>query len=261
MSDTTQDTAADAGQHPGQPPELTPELLRSLRDGSLPDQSQGDAPMMPDEPAADELASEPDPLQQAVTALVDRVRELDGETDGIRELVQRNTQQVTEILSRFSAGIQQQLSQIELTQGPQGVDGRDGEDGEAGPQGPRGLRGPRGHAGPQGARGSRGAEGPTGPAGPAGSNVAIPTDGVSVGTTIFGLFEAPWGRHYANNFTFRPVGGRQNLSERLHTLIFDRQMRPQSGRRIDYGEWRCIHASVHGIQNTGWFFGTFVRVA
>ena len=90
---------------------------------------------------------------------------------------------------------------------------------------------------------------------------AIPTDGVSVGTTIFGLFEAPWGRHYANNFTFRPVGGRQNLSERLHTVIFDRQMRPQSGRRIDYGEWRCIHASVHGIQNTGGFFGTFVRVA
>ena len=112
MSDTTQDTAADAGQHPGQPPELTPELLRSLRDGRLLDQSQGDAPMMPDEPAADEPASEPDPLQQAVTALVDRVRELDGETDGIRELVQRNTQQVTEILSRFATEIEQQLSQI-----------------------------------------------------------------------------------------------------------------------------------------------------
>ena len=126
MSDTTQDTAADAGQHSGQPPELTPELLRSLRDGRLPDQSQGDAPMMPDEPAADEPASEPDPLQQAVIALVDRVRELDGETDGIRELVQRNTQQVTEILSRFATEIQQQLSQIELTQGPQGVDGRPG---------------------------------------------------------------------------------------------------------------------------------------
>ena len=82
--------------------------------------------MMQDEPASDEPASDPDPLQQAVTALVDRVRELDGETDGIRELVQRNTQQVTEILSRFATEIQQQLSQIELTQGPQGVDGRPG---------------------------------------------------------------------------------------------------------------------------------------
>ena len=156
MSDTTQDTAADAGQHPGQPPERTPELtselLRSLRDGRLPDQPQGDAPLMPDEPAADEPAPEPDPLQQAVTALADRVCELDGETAGIRELVQQNTQQVTEILSRFATGIQQQLSQIELTPGPQGADGRDGEDGEAGPPGARGPRGPRGHAGPQDAR-------------------------------------------------------------------------------------------------------------
>ena len=260
MSDTTQDTAADAGQHPGQPPELTPELLRSLRDGRLPDQSQGDAPMMPDEPAADEPASEPDPLQQAVTALVDRVRELDGETDGIRELVQRNTQQVTEILSRFSAGIQQQLSQIELTQGPQGVDGRDGEDGEAGPQGPRGLRGPRGHAGPQGARGSRGAEGPTGPAGPAGSNAAIPTDGVSVGTTIFGFFSTAR-RHYPDNFSFRPVDSSQYGAERLHTIVFDRHMQPQTGRRINYGEWRCIHATGRGMQNYEGLFRTFVRIA
>ena len=102
---------------------MTSELLRSLRDGRLPDKPQGDAPMMPDEPAADEPAPEPDPLQQAVTALADRVRELDGETAGIRELVQQNTQQVTEILSRFATGIQQQLSQIELTPGPQGADG------------------------------------------------------------------------------------------------------------------------------------------
>ena len=62
------------------------------------------------------------------------------------------------------------------------------------------------------ARGPRGAEDATGPAGPAGSNAAISTDGISVGTTIFGLFESPLGRHYANNFTFRPIGGRQNLS-------------------------------------------------
>jgi hypothetical protein len=33
--------------------------------------------------------------------------------------------------------------------------------------------------------------GATGPAGPAGSNAAIPMDGISVGTTIFGLFESP----------------------------------------------------------------------
>ena len=106
MSDTTQDTAADAGQHPGQPPELTPELLRSLHDGRLPDQSQGDAPMMPDEPAADEPASDPDPLRERVAVLAGRVRELDGETDGIRDLVQRNTQQLTEILS----GLQRRFS-------------------------------------------------------------------------------------------------------------------------------------------------------
>ena len=160
-----------------------------------------------------------------------------------------------------AAGIQQQLSQIEQAPGPQEAEGRDGEDGETGLQGPRGPRGPRGHVGPQGARGPRGAEGATGLAGSAGSNAAIPTDGISVGTRIFGLFESPWGRHYANNFAFRPVGGRQNLSERFHTVIFDRQMQPRAGRRIDYGEWRCIHVSDHGIQNTGGFFGTFVRIA
>ena len=138
---------------------------------------------------------------------------------------------MTEILSRFAAGIQQQLSQIEQAPGPQG------------------------------ARGPRRAEGATGPAGPAGSNAAIPTDGISVRTKIFGLFESPWGRHYANNFTFRPVGGRQNCSERLHMVISDRQVQPRAGRRIDYGERRCIHVSDHGIQNTGGFFRNFVRIA
>ena len=110
-------------------------------------------------------------------------------------------------------------------------------------------------------RGPRGAEDATGPSGPAGSKAVIPTDGISVGTTILGLFESPWGRHYANKFTFRPVGGRQNLSERLHMVISDRQMQPRAGRRIDYGEWRFIHVSDHGIQNTKGFFGTFVRIA
>jgi hypothetical protein len=47
----------------------------------------------------------------------------------------------------------------------------------------------------------------------------------------------------------------------LHTVIFDRQMKPPAGRLIDYGEWRCIHVSDHGIQNTGGFFGTFVPIA
>ena len=75
--------------------------------------------------------------------------------------------------------------------------------------------------------------GATGSAGPAGSNAAIPTDGIPIETAIFGLFEWPWGRHYANNFTFRPVERRQNLSERLHTVIFNRQMQPRAGRRID----------------------------
>ena len=32
-----------------------------------------------------------DPMQQTVTALADRVRELDGETAGIRDLLQQNT--------------------------------------------------------------------------------------------------------------------------------------------------------------------------
>ena len=113
----------------------------------------------------------------------------------------------------------------------------------------------------RGVRGPRGAEDATGPSGPAGSKAVIPTDGISVGTTIFGLFESPWGWHYANNFTFRPVGGRQNLSERLRMVISDRQMQPRAGRRIDYGEWRFIHVSDHCIQNTKGFFGTFVRIA
>ena len=99
-----------------------------------------------------------------------------------------------------------------------------------------------------------------GPAGLAGSNAAIPTDGILVGTTIFGLFESPLGRHYANNFTSRPVGGRQNLSEHLHMVISDRRMQPRAGRRIDYGERRCIHVSDHGIQNTAGFFETFVQI-
>ena len=30
---------------------------------------------------------------------------------------------------------------------------------------------------------------------------------------------------------------------------------------VRHGEWRCIHVSDHGIQNTGGFFGTFVRIA
>ena len=265
MSDTTQDTAADAGQHPGQPPERTPELtselLRSLRDGRLPDQPQGDAPMMPDEPVADEPAPEPDPLQQAVTALADRVRELDGETAGIRELVQQNTQQVTEILSRFATGIQQQLSQIELTPGPQGADGRDGEDGEAGPPGARGPRGPRGHAGPQGARGPRGAEGAPGPAGPAGSNATLPTDGLSVGSVVLARFFGRGGS-YPNGFIFRPLAdGRPSLEH----VGFDFGGRPFNlgqGNRITHGEWRCLYQGRHNtaVWSNG-LTGLFVRVA
>ena len=259
MSDTTPDQTAENGQNLDLAPQPTP----GMTPGLPPEPARPDRP----EPAVPEPDPNPDPdpdldpLREIVVRLADRVRDLDGETDGIRELVQRNTQQVTEILSRFAAGIQQQLAQIEQTPGPQGADGRDGEDGETGPQGPWGLRGPRGHAGPQGARGPRGAEGATGPAGPAGSDAAVPTDGLSVGTTIFGLFESPCGRRYANNFTFRPVGGRQNLSERLRMVISDRQMQPRAGRRIDYGEWRFIHVSDHCIQNTKGFFGTFVRIA
>lgn len=265
MSDTTQDTAADAGQHPGQPPERTPELtselLRSLRDGRLPDQPQGDAPMMPDEPAADEPAPEPDPLQQAVTALADRVRELDGETAGIRELVQQNTQQVTEILSRFATGIQQQLSQIELTPGPQGADGRDGEDGEAGPPGARGPRGPRGHAGPQGARGPRGAEGAPGPAGPAGSNATLPTDGLSVGSVVLAHFTGATNVYYRSGFSFRPIGGRSSLGPVLRFVMFKHDMRVALGGRIDVGEWRCLNAGMETFINSGSWIGLFVRVA
>ena len=161
----------------------------------------------------------------------------------------------------FAASIQQQLSQIEQALGPQGAKRpRRREWRDRRPQGPRAPRWPRGHVGPQGARGPRRAGDATGPAGPASSNAAIPTDGISVETKIFSLFESPWGRHYANNFTFRPVGGCQNLSERSHTVIFDRQMQPRIGIRIDYGEWRCIHVSDHGIQNTGGFFGTFVGI-
>ena len=179
MSETPTDQTADHDQTPGRPPELppelTPELLRSLRGGQLPDRQPprpdtetdtetgtgtdtSTAPQDQAGPGPDPM-QQPDPLQQTVTALADRVRELDGETAGIRDLLQQNTLQMTQILSRFGTEIQDRLSTIELTPGPQGLPG---------PRGPQGLRGPRGHASPQGARGPRGVQGATGPAGPAG---------------------------------------------------------------------------------------------
>ena len=118
MSETPTDQTADHDQTPGRPPELPPELLRSLRDGQLPDRQPPRPDTETDTSTVPQEQARPDPLQQTVTALADRVRELDGETAGIRELLQQNTLQVTQILSRFGIEIQDRLSTIELTPGP-----------------------------------------------------------------------------------------------------------------------------------------------
>ena len=269
MSETPTDQTADHDQTPGRPPELPPELLRSLRDGQLPDRQPPRPDTETDTSTAlqDQAGQEPDPLQQTVTALADRVRELDGETAGIRELLQQNTLQVTQILSRFGTEIQDRLSTIELTPGPQGADGRDGEDGEAGPQGlpgprgPQGLRGPRGHAGPKGARGPRGVQGATGPTGPAGSNATLPTDGVSVGSVVLAQFRGNTNFWYHSGFTFRPNGDPNVGGEVLHYVVFKDGMRPSVGSRIGVGEWRCLNSGTGAYLNSGHWIGLFVRVA
>lgn len=262
MSETPTDQTADHDQTPGRPPELPPELLRSLRDRQLPDRQPPRPDTETDTSTApqDQAGPEPDPLRQTVTALADRVRELDGETAGIRELLQQNTLQVTQILSRFGTEIQDRLSTIELTPGPQGADGRDGEDGEAGPQGPQGLRGPRGHAGPKGARGPRGVQGATGPAGPAGSNATLPTDGVSVGSVVLARFSGITNVWYDSGFTFRPASNLNHGPALRYVVLMD-DMRPVIGGYIEVGEWRCLNFGMGPFVNRGSWIGLFVRIA
>ena len=197
-------------------------------------------------------ASAPDPLRQTVTALADRVRGLDNETAGIRDLLRENTQQVTEILTRFGTEIQDRLSTIELTPGPQGADGRDGEDGATGPQGPQGPRGPRGHTGPQGSRGDKGATGP------AGSAASLPTDGISVGSVILGIFTASSHVRFQSGSTFRAT---RNGPTFLSYLSFQHGMRAVTGDRITEGEWRFLNAGTGTYHISGGWLGLFVRVA
>lgn len=249
MSDTpthqTADNTMNSDVLPA--PDQVPDPSVSIE--SRPDQ----APSQPSIPTPSPAAN---PFDETVRDLAVRVHALDGEMVGLKDLLQQNMLEMTQTLSRLGTDIQGRLSDIELTPGPQG---RDGEDGETGPQGVQGPRGVRGHAGPQGERGPRGEQGP---AGPAGSNATLPLDGMSVGSTIFGFFDGPTYRRYPDHFTFRPVGGRANNFDRLHTVLFDRNMRPLIGRRIDFGEWRCVHASREVIQNGGGgYFGTFVRIA
>lgn len=66
--------------------------------------------------------------------------------------------------------VDNEISKIELKEGPQGPQGEKGDKGETGatgPQGERGLQGEQGIQGPQGAEGPRGPEGPQGQKGEA----------------------------------------------------------------------------------------------
>lgn len=273
MSDTPTQTPEDARNpvshpmshpmshptsYPGLPPERSAEAIAGAPTAGQPDQPPDDVPNdVPNDPlATTQDAADPDTAYaETVTLLADRVRALDGETAGLRDLMQQNVVQMTQTLSRLGADIQDRLSDIELTPGPQGADG---EDGEAGPQGAQGPRGLRGHAGPQGARGPRGVQGP---AGPAGSNATLPTDGISVGTVVLARFFGRAGR-YRNGFTFRPVAAGW---PGLQYVGFDYNCRPvdlYKGSRITVGVWRCLHQGEHGTAVwSGGFTGLFVRVA
>lgn len=67
--------------------------------------------------------------------------------------------------------VDNEISKIELKEGPQGPKGDKGETGATGPQGPKGDTGERGEVGPQGPQGEQGLQGlqgETGPTGPQG---------------------------------------------------------------------------------------------
>ena len=88
--------------------------------------------------------------------------------------------------------VDNEISKIELKEGPQGPQGEKGDKGETGPtgpQGPKGEKGERGEVGPQGPQGLQGLQGlqgeagPTGPQGPkgdAGAPFAIKKTYVSI---------------------------------------------------------------------------------
>ena len=88
--------------------------------------------------------------------------------------------------------VNDEISKIELKEGPQGPQGEKGDKGETGatgPQGPKGEKGERGEVGPQGPQGEQGLQGlqgeagPTGPQGPkgdAGAPFAIKKTYVSI---------------------------------------------------------------------------------
>lgn len=64
--------------------------------------------------------------------------------------------------------VDNEISKIELKEGPQGPQGEKGDKGETGATGPQGPQGERGLQGEQGIQGPQGAEGPRGPEGPQG---------------------------------------------------------------------------------------------
>ena len=77
--------------------------------------------------------------------------------------------------------VDDEISKIELKEGPQGPQGEKGERGEVGPTGPQGLQGEKGDTGeqgPQGIQGEKGLQGPQGEPGPAGVDGKTPVKGV-----------------------------------------------------------------------------------
>ena len=72
-------------------------------------------------------------------------------------------------LSRYATKdyVSQEISKIELKEGPKG---EKGDKGDIGPQGPKGDKGDKGDAGLQGSKGDKGDKGDAGPQGPAGAS-------------------------------------------------------------------------------------------
>ena len=64
--------------------------------------------------------------------------------------------------------VDDEISKIELKEGPQGPQGEKGDKGETGATGPQGLQGDTGEQGPQGLQGEKGDKGEQGPQGPKG---------------------------------------------------------------------------------------------
>lgn len=73
--------------------------------------------------------------------------------------------------------VDNEISKIELKEGPQGPQGERGLQGEQGIQGPQGAEGPRGPEGPQGQKGDKGDTGEVGPQGEKGDTGEVGPQG------------------------------------------------------------------------------------